>query len=131
MPGEKYEQKAKETATLEPLPIDENSINGQVALTGEPYRCSNIETDPNAEAWGKDFQSCMVAPLKFSGQLIGTLAVESDTADAFSDRQMELLKTLADQAAIAIENMRRIREQKALSEIGRALAAGAVPFRKE
>src|SRR5206468_8718331 len=49
-------------------------------------------------------------PLMREGTGIGTLVVEMTDVDAFSPRQIALLETFADQAVIAIENVRLFHE---------------------
>ena len=115
----------------EELPIDEHSINGWVAMTGENYGCSDVSDDPHYLEWREGIRSSMAVPLKFGEQVIGTLDAESAKLDAFSDYQLELLQSLADQAAIAIENARlyerldrKIANLGAVSEVGQTLTSG-------
>src|SRR5581483_608220 len=63
------------------------------------------------------YKSMMVAPLLRDGRAIGALSVLRRTLGAFSEKEQRLLKTFADQAVIAIENMRLINEtQEALDQ---------------
>ena len=83
------------------------------------------------------FRSGLGVPMQRDGTVIGAIAVSRTTVGLFPDTQVELLKTFADQAVIAIENVRlftdlqaRNREisdaldqQTATSEILRAISA--------
>jgi signal transduction histidine kinase len=55
-------------------------------------------------------RSAVAVPLLRDGSAVGTISARHRQADAFSERQIELLKTFADQAVIAIENVRLFHE---------------------
>jgi GAF domain-containing protein len=59
----------------------------------------------------------MALPLKISGSVIGALDVQSTERNAFTDEDVEVLSTLADQVSLAIQNARLFDQtQKSLSE---------------
>jgi GAF domain-containing protein/HAMP domain-containing protein len=63
-------------------------------------------------------RSEMALPLKVGDKIIGALDVQSMEQAAFSDEDISILGTLADQVAVAIENVRLLSEtQKALNEL--------------
>jgi GAF domain-containing protein len=101
------------------LPVDLHSIVGYSISRGEPRVTLDVGTDSsyfnNPDL--PETRSEMALPLRVAGQVIGTLDVQSTETNAFSQEDVNLLTTLADQVAIAIENARLFGEaQKALEE---------------
>jgi GAF domain-containing protein len=66
--------------------------------------------------------SVLVAPLLWEGRGIGAFHVARDANATFSDREVVLLKTFADQAAIAIQNARLFNETREALELQKASA---------
>ena len=58
------------------------------------------------------FRSFLAAPLRQQGELIGTLGARRNEVRPFTPAQIKLLETFADQAVIAIENVRLFNELK-------------------
>ena len=94
----------------------------------------DIREDPEyglqAAARAGGYLSVLVVPMLRQGQPIGAVGVAGAEAGAFSQKQIELLQTFADQAVIAIENVRLFNETKealeqqtATSEILRVIAS--------
>jgi GAF domain-containing protein len=101
------------------LPLDSHSIVGYSALRGEPRIALDVGTDSvyfnNPDL--PDTRSEMAIPLRVAGEVIGALDVQSTETNAFSQEDINVLTTLADQIAIAIENARLFGEaRKALDE---------------
>jgi GAF domain-containing protein len=101
------------------LPLDSESIVGYVASHGEPRIALDVGTDAvyfnNPDL--SETRSEIALPLRVSGKVIGALDVQSTQNNAFSEDDIEVLSTLADQVAIAIENARLFGDaQKALAE---------------
>ena len=101
------------------LPLDSHSIVGYSASRGEPRIALDVGTDSvyfnNPDL--PDTRSEMAIPLRLAGEVIGALDVQSTETNAFSQEDINVLSTLADQIAIAIENARLFGEaRKALGE---------------
>src|SRR3989304_7844760 len=64
-------------------------------------------------AWGR---SRIVVPLKVKGNLIGVLDIEHERADAFGEKDIRILISFANQAAIAIDNARLYEAEKTRTE---------------
>lgn len=70
--------------------------------------------------------SMLLVPLTVAGELIGVLTVDKNVINGFTNTDLVVLSTLADQAAVAIENARLFeaeREQHALAESLREVAS--------
>jgi GAF domain-containing protein/ActR/RegA family two-component response regulator len=97
-----------------------NSIKVSVAKTGKHNICENTAEEPSFYRIYQSTQSSVVVPLKYQGEVIGVLSVESSQLKAFTEQHSQLLKGFADQAAIAIDNARLYQAEM---EYGRALKA--------
>lgn len=96
-------------------------IAGWVARQGEPVRSGDVRRDHRYLEADPAVQSELCVPLKVGGRTIGSINVESYRPDAFAEHDERLLTTLANQAAIAIENARLFHElQLDLAERKRA-----------
>ena len=111
-------------------------VAGQVIREGITINIGDIRSHPQFLISDSmpAFRSLLVAPVQSGGQQIGTISVQSATTNAFSSEDSELLKALAVQAAIAIENTRlfettqqRLREVNALYRISQQLATSLDP----
>ncbi len=87
-----------------------DTLIGRVALQAQPIQIADAWTDPEYGA-GEDarignLRSMLGVPLMRNGKLIGAFALAREKVEAFADGEVELVKTFADQAVIAIENAR-------------------------
>lgn len=107
------------------LKMDANSIVGYATSRGEPRIALDVGADSvffdNPDL--PDTRSEMALPLRVGGRVIGALDVQSLQPNAFSEEDVEVLSTLADQVAIAIENTRLFSESReALTESEKTFA---------
>jgi len=88
------------------LKLDTNSIVGFVTSRGEPRIALDVGSDAvffdNPDL--PDTRSEMALPLRVGKRVIGALDVQSTQPNAFTEADVNILSTLADQVAIAIEN---------------------------
>ena len=81
-------------------------IAGRVALEGRPIYVPDALEMENFVFFNSSIRSLLTVPLSIQGKVIGTLSVDSERAEAFSEADERLLTIAASQAAIAIENAR-------------------------
>lgn len=79
-------------------------ITGWVARMGQPARVGDVSKDPRYIMLQGNVRSELAVPLEVNGEVRGVLNVDSDTPDAFSADDQELLEALAVQAARVIQN---------------------------
>lgn len=86
----------------------ERSIVVWVAAHGEPVRANDVCAEPRyLEAPGSEATRAELAvPIKLNGETIGVLDIEHTETGAFDPADADMLVTVADQVAIAIENAR-------------------------
>jgi signal transduction histidine kinase len=93
-----------------PIIPDRTSIVGRVALFGKSVHIADIQSEPELtylRAPGVAIQRAgLGVPLQREGKLIGVLVLARTNVEPFSAKQIELAETFADQAVIAIENVR-------------------------
>jgi GAF domain-containing protein len=120
---------AESLAKLFPAKLTGQGATGKAVLTGKPAWIVDVETDPaysasfRAGARARGYRSQLTVPiLNKEGESIGAITVTRREAGAFTDQQIELLQTFADQAVIAIENVRLFNETKEALEHQKASA---------
>ncbi|RMF45977.1 MAG: GAF domain-containing protein [Anaerolineae bacterium] len=98
-------------------------IVGHVISTGEPRIVQDTSEDPYylPNALLPDTRSEMVLPLKVGDRVLGALDVQSNHPNAFLSDELQILQILADQVAIAIENLRLLQENEAALAASRRL----------
>lgn len=113
------------------LKVGAEGVTGWVAATGEPLLVPDVNEEPRY-VWmqGSETRSELTVPLKAKGEVIGVLDVQSNQLDAFDESDLLVLQSLANQAAVAIENARLFAERErrldgmaVLNEVGRAISS--------
>ena len=117
----------EETAIGYVQPFDRGSVTGRVLLDGVTIHETSpaeehVAKYPNSRMIARGYHVQLVTPLMRQGTPIGTLAVARRAWVPFTDRQIELLETFADQAVIAIENARLFESlEQRTAELAQAL----------
>jgi GAF domain-containing protein len=102
------------------------SVISRAVMTGQVARIDDVLADPlyeqKEEARAANFRSSIGVPLMREGEPIGVIALARNRVGPFGDREIELVTTFADQAVIAIENVRLFEaEQRRTRELAESL----------
>jgi GAF domain-containing protein/anti-sigma regulatory factor (Ser/Thr protein kinase) len=119
-----------------PQSILSEDPHAQAIRARVPFNITDVQTDPrvpetvHASARARGFHGAVAVPLLRQGVAVGVIGVTRREAGGFTDDEIALLKTFADQAVIAIENVRlftelegRNRDLTATSEILRVISS--------
>ena len=109
-----FSREAEEYALEHPIRPDRGSITGRVALDGRAIHLPDVLADPEYRATGYQkafgYRTNLGVPLLREGTTIGVFSLTCDEVKPFTEKQIELATTFADQAVIAIENARLLNE---------------------
>jgi two-component system, NtrC family, sensor kinase len=100
-----------------PILRDRGSIAGRALLEGRVVHCPDVLADPDftfgdVQKLG-DYRTVLGVPLLREGNPVGVIILTRHEVRPFTDKQIELATTFADQAVIAIENVRLFDEVQA------------------
>ena len=126
--GERYHRIASHGFSAEfreyfdhhPLAIERGNIVGRVVLEGRTVQIEDVQVDPEftfvegSRLGG--VRTLLGVPLMREGSPIGVLVLARTTVEPFTDRHIELVQTFTDQAVIAIENARLLKELRERTE---------------
>jgi GAF domain-containing protein len=109
-----------------PIRIDRGTVSGRAAIEGRVVHVADVLTDPefvrhDVQKTGS-FRAALGVPLLREGKVIGVIFLSRTKPQPFSEKQIELVTTFADQAVIAIENVRLFdAEQQRTRELSESL----------
>ena len=116
----------KERMQQEPLKAGRGSIVGRVADEGKSVHLIDGQLDPDPEVANRsrsgNVRTLLGVPLQREGTPIGVLLLQRSIVQPFTDKEILLAETFADQAVIAIENVRLFDDvQKRTQELSESL----------
>jgi class 3 adenylate cyclase len=107
-------------AAEHPLPRDRASATGRAALEGRAIHIPDVLADPEYGASGHQqaagHRTTLTVPLLREGTTIGVFGLLRNEVNPFTEKQIALVQSFADQAVIAIENARLLTELRERTE---------------
>jgi GAF domain-containing protein len=121
-----YSAEFKQFMETRPLQLGSGTVAGRVVSAGKAVQIADVLADPEYEfkegARVGGLRTMLGVPLLREGTPVGVIVLSRRTVQPFTDKQIELVQTFADQAVIAIENVRLFEaEQKRTEELSDAL----------
>jgi class 3 adenylate cyclase/putative methionine-R-sulfoxide reductase with GAF domain len=109
-----------------PIPPGRTSAATRAILTGNVAEIPDVQADPDYahgdDAKTQGFRSLLAVPMLKDGQALGAIVIAQTQRGRFPEQQIQLLRTFADQAVIAIENVRLFEaEQQRSHELSESL----------
>ncbi|ESZ19638.1 MULTISPECIES: GAF domain-containing protein [unclassified Mesorhizobium] len=91
---------------------DAVTTSGRAAFAGEVFNIEDVQSDSRCSSLAghklADYGAALAVPLKRDGEVVGVISLSRTEARLFSDRQIAVVQTFADQAVIAMENVRLV-----------------------
>jgi adenylate cyclase len=110
---------ARADLAAHPIPVDRRTTSGRAVLTGLITQITDITADPDythTSTMASGIRTMLGVPLLREENPIGSLSLARYTVKPFTERHIELVRTFADQAVIAIENARLLGELRQRTE---------------
>jgi two-component system, NtrC family, sensor kinase len=109
----------------QPVELSRNSGSGRALLEGRVIQINDVEADAEYTHTSRDtgaFRTLVGVPMMREGVPVGVMTLMRKQVQPFTEKQIELVSTFADQAAIAIENVRLFdAEQQRTRELTKSL----------
>lgn len=105
-------ERVGEKRSLDRAKVTRIGVTGRTALTGKVQRVDDVRKDPDYIELLPETLSELDVPLRIGDQVLGVLSLESDRLAAFDEMDEAALQSLADLAAIVMENARQYEELK-------------------
>jgi len=102
--------------SAEPMPLDRSTVMGRAIVDRQPVHVEDLQQAQDEYPRGSELarqhghHTTLAVPLMREGRALGSILVRRTEVQPFDERHIGLLRTFADQAAIAIENVRLFNE---------------------
>lgn len=112
------------------LELSEKSILGWVADSSRTLLVEDVITDPRYRHFSglRETRSELAVPIELQGKVLGVLDAQSNKIDGFDEEDLQLLQSVANQTAVALENARlyansekKIKELSVLNDVARVV----------
>jgi len=108
-----------------PIPLGRHSVSARAGLERRTVQVADIQADPEYHYVARDIdpiRTTLAVPMLKGDELIGTITIYRLEVKPFTENQISLMETFADQAVIAIENVRLFEaEQQRTRELAGSL----------
>src|SRR4029077_2769628 len=108
-----------------PISLGRHSVSARAGLERRTVQVADVQTDPEYHYVARDIdliRTTLAVPMLRGDELIGTITIYRLEVKPFTENQIALMETFADQAVIAIENARLFEaEQQRTRELAKSL----------